>query len=519
MVRSVSLTSSGNRPRRNTIESMQESPTPAKMSAEQTQVQQTLTRNMRFLILWTAVLFIMICAAPLLTKVFSLNELYANTFGAIIGVALSAIITFVLLNGQSQLDQATNQKQMQEQSKQQLETDRQAKVYEERLKIYKEFLELVLKAIKDKRLEEEESLSLQFAVASLAMLSGNENTVVTISRELEKILNELGVSDDDNNVSSSGSCIMESLMTIVEAFKPELYPNYKQNGTVSESVLQSFRSIAEMVESVEDERVPMPAGWTWENYKKAFTPGVQRGKLKGTTCRETGKGLVYPLDALLGGMGKAEFVFNYNSAYGFFIRVKAEMKSPEDVQHLYILLRQNLKGQMNKTGWWCSLPAEENLILQGKSEELPDAALLRRLGGRFTNVCAYLCSFAHLLKLREQLRATLDTVNARVTYAISELTKMDIRLSLSSQSEWTISLRETFPYLITHKQYYAIELRHADPEKLQEMLEACHAGKAEWHSRGDAAAHWCPESYCESADVPQQISQLVNLVLGNSNEH
>lgn len=491
----------------------------ADKQTEQAQLPESMKRNMLWMVILTAVLFIMICAAPLLTKVFSLNELYINTFGAVIGVALSAIITFVLLNGQSQLDQVTSKRQMQEQSKQQLETERQAKVYEERLKIYKEFLELVLKAIKDKRLEEEESLSLQFAVASLAMLSGNENTVVIISRELEKILNVLGVSDDDNDVSSSGSCIMESLMTIVEAFKPELYPNYKQNDTISESVLQSFRSIAEMVESVEAERVPMPEGWTWEDYTKVVTPGVKRGKLKNIFLRDSQKGLVYSLDGLLDGMGRADFVFSYNSAYGFFFRVKAEMQSPEDARQLYILLRKRLKGQLNKTGWWWSLPAEDNLILQGKTAERPGEELCRRLGARFTNVCAYLCSFAHLLKLREQLRATLDVGEAHVTYDISDLTKIDMMLSSSSRPEWTISLKETFPYFITHKQYYAIELRHADPEKLQEMLEACHAGMAEWHSRGDAAAHWGPEPYCESADVPQQIEKLVKLVLGNSSEH
>lgn len=489
----------------------------ADRQTEQTQLPESMKRNMLWMVILTAVLFIMICAAPLLTKVFSLNELYINTFGAVIGVALSAIITFVLLNGQSQLDQVTSKRQMQEQSKQQLETERQAKVYEERLKIYKEFLELVLKAIKDKRLEEEESLSLQFAVASLAMLSGNENTVVVISRELEKILNVLGVSDDDNEVSSSGSCIMESLMTIVEAFKPELYPNYKQNDTISESVLQSFRSIAEMVESVEAERVPMAEGWTWEKYKKVLTPGVQRGKLKNISLPETQKGLVYSLDGLLDGMGRADFVFSYNSAYGFFFRVKAEMQSPEDARHLYILLRKNLKGQINKSGWWCSLPSGMNTILQGKGEKEPDEALKRHLRGRFTDVCAYLCSFAHLLKLREQLRTTLNSVDARVTYDISELTKMDILLSSSSQPEWTISLRETFPYLITHKQYYAIELRHADPEKLQEKLDAGHAGMPERDVR-NKTVFWNPVNNCESAEVPSQIAQLVKLILDGSTE-
>lgn len=501
----------------NTIEYMKEPISPAQKKTEQAQLQQTLAHNMRFLILLTAVLFIMICAAPLLTKVFSLNDLYTNTFGAVIGVALSAIITFVLLNGQSQLDQATNQKQMQEQSKQQLETERQATVYEERLKIYKEFLDLVLQAIKDKRLEEEQSLSLQFAVASLSMLSGNPSTVVTISRELEKIMNELGVGDDDNEASSSGACIMGSLMAIVEAFKPELYPNYKQDDNSSSAVLDSFQSIAEMVESVEDERVPMPEGWTWDSFQKAFTPGVQRGKLKGITCRETGKGLVYSLDALLGGMGTADFVFNYTSAHGFFFRVKAEMQNPEDARHLYILLRQNLKGQINKSGWWCSLPAGMNTILQGKGEKEPDEALKRHLGGRFTDVCAYLCSFAHLLKLREQLRTTLDAVEARVSYDISNLTQLDIRLSSSSQPEWTITLRETFPHLITHQQYYDIALMHADPEKLQEKLDACHAGMPE-RKVGSKTIFWKPVNNCESAEVPSQISQLVNLILDGSTE-
>lgn len=497
---------------------MSQSSPNADKQTDQTPLPESMRHNMLWMVLLTAVLFIMICAAPLLTKVFSLNELYINTFGAIIGVALSAIITFVLLNGQSQLDQVTSKRQMQEQSKQQLETERQAKVYEERLKIYKEFLELVLKAIKDKRLEEEESLSLQFAVASLAMLSGNDTTVVTISRELEKILNELGVNDDDNEVSSSGSCIMGSLMAIVEAFKPELYPNYKQNDTIAESVLQSFKSIAEMVEREEDERVPMPDGWTWKKFEEAFTPGVQRGKLKNIALPyETPKGLVYSLDALLDGMGKADFVFSYNSAYGFFFRVKAEMKCSEDVRHLYILLRNRLKGQINRTGWWSSLPSEMNSILQGKTEKLPTDALLRRLGGRFADVCAYLCSFAHLLNLREQVRTTLNSVDAHVSYDISELTKMDISLSSSEQPEWTISLRETFPYFITHKQYYDIELRHADPEKLQEKLDECHAWPAARNIRGKSV-FWCPVNNCERTEVPSQISQLVNLILSTQPE-
>lgn len=331
--------------------------------------------NIRKLVIWTIALFVMICAAPLLTKIFSLGDLYCNTFGAIIGVALSAIITFVLLNGQSRLDVLTNKKQLEDQSKQALDNDRASKVYEEKLKIYQDFLVKLYDIIKDGKVTEDESLSLQFAVSALAMHSSSA-TVKSISCNLRSILDNIGIRAQEGGGDES-ACILGDLMEIVKTFRQELYmaePSVEDNTALADA-LAEFSAIGEAVALEPEKQLRLPSNYTEEDIREALEE----------ICENTDDitpadgGWRFDVSALLKQEGKLNINLGYRPEYGLLFQVTAQLESQEQERGLYLYLRRIHKGQMNRYGWWLVLPHNvQRLLLQTEHLNKTDIIFVKR---------------------------------------------------------------------------------------------------------------------------------------------
>lgn len=89
--------------------------------------------NKRFFT-YTAIAACMICAIAVAFNVFTDFELPGRIMAAILGVVITATITQVLLQGQTQKEGTLK---------------RDSKIFEEKLKIYQNFLNSLYKAVKD----------------------------------------------------------------------------------------------------------------------------------------------------------------------------------------------------------------------------------------------------------------------------------------------------------------------------------------------------------------------------------
>ena len=103
---------------------------------------------------YTAIAACMICAIAVAFNVFTDFELPGRIMAAILGVVITATITQVLLQGQTQKEGTLK---------------RDSKIFEEKLKIYQNFLNSLYKAVKDGKLTDSEKMELQFQTSLVAM--------------------------------------------------------------------------------------------------------------------------------------------------------------------------------------------------------------------------------------------------------------------------------------------------------------------------------------------------------------
>lgn len=89
----------------------------------------------------TAVLVVLACSFAIYLRLFTEKELWYEMFAAVLGVIITAIITMILLRGQSDND---------------VERERASKIFGEKLKIYQEYLCTLCDVIKDRKLTDEE---------------------------------------------------------------------------------------------------------------------------------------------------------------------------------------------------------------------------------------------------------------------------------------------------------------------------------------------------------------------------
>jgi len=164
---------------------------------------------------WITVLLVFLAlGVSIATHVFSGHELSYETYAALIGVMITAIITQVLLRGQSESESRR---------------DRDAKVFEEKLRIYQEFLKTLCDVVSDHKITSKEKIELQFQTSYIAMHTTPEH-IKKISQEVKKLVEvTCPVPDENGNKKESTGGLLEdspldALFEIVRCFREELYP-------------------------------------------------------------------------------------------------------------------------------------------------------------------------------------------------------------------------------------------------------------------------------------------------------
>lgn len=168
-----------------------------------------LTQNR--IVVITALLAIVACFFSIYLRLFTPKDLWYEMFAAVLGVVITAIITMILLRGQS--DNAVEQ-------------ERASKVFEEKLRIYQEYLQTLYEVIKDGCLSDEEKMRLEFQTSYVAMHC-SPCYIASVSMAVKRII-ELTCSEEKDNVNNGGKSnapepLLENLFCVVEAFRKDLY--------------------------------------------------------------------------------------------------------------------------------------------------------------------------------------------------------------------------------------------------------------------------------------------------------
>ena len=124
------------------------------------------------------------CFFAVYLRLFTEKELWYEMFAAILGVIITAVITMVLLRGQTTND---------------VERERAAKVFEEKLRIYQEYLQTLCNVIEDRCLSDEEKIRLEFQTSYVAMHC-EPKYIVDVSNFYPRYGNNTSIQRKNNNV-------------------------------------------------------------------------------------------------------------------------------------------------------------------------------------------------------------------------------------------------------------------------------------------------------------------------------
>lgn len=163
------------------------------------------------IIIITSFLILLACFSAVYLRLFTGKELWYEMFAAVLGVIITAIITMILLRGQSDTD---------------IERERAAKIFEEKLKIYQDYLHTLCNVIEDHSLSDKEKIRLEFQTSYVAMHC-DSRYIASVSKAVRELI-EYVCPDEESNVkrlnkSNSPDPLLDNLFYVVEAFRKDLY--------------------------------------------------------------------------------------------------------------------------------------------------------------------------------------------------------------------------------------------------------------------------------------------------------
>lgn len=190
------------------------------------------------IVIITTILIVIACFFAVYLRLFTGKELWYEMFAAILGVIISAVITMILLKGQTETD---------------AEREKTAKVFEEKLKIYQEYIDSLHEVVKDRRITGLEKVQMEFRTAAVAMHCRPEN-IRGVSESVKDILALLCVDYEKRKREESFyEEVMLALFKLVQAFRMDLYGNVDdwKGGKNEDSLLRVAKTFAEAYREAE----------------------------------------------------------------------------------------------------------------------------------------------------------------------------------------------------------------------------------------------------------------------------
>ena len=181
-------------------------------------------------ILVVAILVVIACFFAVYLRLFTGKELWYEMFAAVLGVIITAVITMILLRGQSDDDE---------------KREKAAKVFGEKLRIYQDYLHTLCDVIKDHSLSDEGKIRLEFQTSYVAMHC-DPKYIATVSNAVKELIEYCCPDEDGENLnrknrSGSPDPLLDNLFYIVEAFRKDLYgDDFKFDDKHKQDTLENF---------------------------------------------------------------------------------------------------------------------------------------------------------------------------------------------------------------------------------------------------------------------------------------
>lgn len=171
----------------------------------------------------SVLLFVVVLVFAYLWHLFTKQDIPFQMLSALLGAAITVIITNLLLNSQTESEFANQKK---------------TKIYEEKLRIYQEYIKLLCNIVKDKVINDDDYTKLQYQLSLVALHTTDEHYQEIVNQTEELLSKGCPVEKTEE------SCITNNMMNIVRCFQNELYGDgntKKKNQTKSE--VRGFDSI------------------------------------------------------------------------------------------------------------------------------------------------------------------------------------------------------------------------------------------------------------------------------------
>lgn len=275
-------------------------------------------------------LTIVACAVAVVLRLFSVNDLPFQTFAALIGVIITAIITGVLLQGQS--DSERIQKE-------------QSEIFKEKLSTYNNFLTALCTYVTDST--EKNKKALIFYTMAIRMHAKPE-TVKLFTEKVTEIIRSTTGKGDSTEVSK----LVQTLSDISQLFHNELY-NEMDSSDLAD-VLQSFvvAISGSQVEQTEEEKQQEKEEELKEDEAAVSNSKIQSWDAKVQELASKGWTLTNGDDSLTVTSKESPVTISVYRRKGKYV-VEATKGDDSDFSQL---LKDNYGGSRRYGTWWRELP-------------------------------------------------------------------------------------------------------------------------------------------------------------------
>jgi hypothetical protein len=150
-------------------------------------------------ILIAVLCIVVFCFIATTSQIITIGELPANFIAVFLEAAVTAVITVVLLTGQSSAEEVK---------------ERNVKVFEKKSEIFQDYINIVWDIWQDHTVDSEEYLKLTSKYYKELMLYLNKKSTESIGRQLQKIGGLIGAENQEQNKSILQGCLIEIINTL-----------------------------------------------------------------------------------------------------------------------------------------------------------------------------------------------------------------------------------------------------------------------------------------------------------------
>lgn len=283
-------------------------------------------------------LTIIACAVAVVLRLFSVNDLPFQTFAALIGVIITAIITGVLLKGQS--DSERIQKE-------------QGEIFKEKLSTYNSFLTALCAYVTDST--EKNKKALIFYTMAIRMHAQPE-TVKQFTEKVTEIISSTG-SGNFSEVSD----LVKTLSEISQLFHNKLYGE-KDSADLT-NTLESFVTAisGSQVEPTEEQKKKESVEEEKEDEEAVKNTKIQSWDAKINELASKGWNLENGNDSITITSNNSPVIISVYRKKGKYV-VEARKGDDSDFSQL---LKDNYGGARRYGTWWHELPINNYGVKQG----------------------------------------------------------------------------------------------------------------------------------------------------------